>query len=155
MDKITFTPSSIRGGGDVLDNREVSDFTNFNSDITSNTQTVLDTVCTVFHMDYVTVDAFSAFMTELNTKNITYLVKNLSFVNGEIIYTQFPVSNIATVNDLVGVVYNLQFDSTNHSIIYDSFTSDTELNALESAVTSLSYNSTTGDITFETVGDVE
>lgn len=154
MDKITFTPSSIRGGGDILDTREVSDFILVNSTITDSTQTVLGDVCTVFNLDYSAIDVFSAFMAELNNKNVTSLVKDLSFTNNSIVYTPLLVSNIDSVDDLVGVVYNIQFDSTNNCITYDSFTSDTDFNALETALTSITYNSTTYQLLYEILGEL-
>ena len=42
MEKISFTPREVRGGGDVLDSRVVTDFTNIDGTLTLTSGTVDD-----------------------------------------------------------------------------------------------------------------
>lgn len=96
----------------------------------------------------------------LLNKGITHLVNSLTYVNNVIQYSTLNVESITSLSDFNGVIYNLRKSDGN--IKFDTLT-DFEYSwgvvastreKLESAVTSLSYNSTTGDINFETVGDL-
>lgn len=107
-------------------------------------------------------DGIDSLKSTLINKGITRLINGLTYENKVIQYSTLNVENINSLSDFNGVIYDLSITS-NGNIKYDALVDfesawgvvESSKSKLENALTSLTYNSTTGDINFETVGDLD
>lgn len=149
-------PGSIRGGGNVLTTKTAADFVKNNCRLALSTVTVHDVSMTAFHI----TPAEEHTLTEiLNAIQASNFIKNLSFSNNAITYDSVAKSGMSSVSDLNGIVYNIRF--ANNAILFDTFSSsgasltDSDIDKLEQALTSISYNSTSYEINYDVVGEID
>lgn len=152
---ITVFPSSIRGGGNVLPAKTAADFVKNNCRLALSTVTVHDVSMTSFQITPAEEHSASEI---LNAIPASTFIKNLAFGSNKITYDSVAKSSMSSVSDLNGVIYNIRY--SNNAILFDTFSSsgasltDSDIDKLEQALTSISYDSTSYEIKYDVVGDI-
>jgi len=149
-------PRSIRGGGNVLPTKTARDFIKNNCRLALSTVTVHDVSMTAFQITPAEEHSASEI---LNIIPASTFIKNLAFGSNKITYDSVAKSSMSTVSDLNGIVYNIRY--TNNAILFDTFSSsgasltDSDLDKLEQALTSISYDSSSYEIRYDVVGEID
>ena len=156
VEYINTVPEKVRGGGFLLDPRQVSDFVKEDCDLVTHTETINDIIVECFRISTGTVEGYSA--VEVMALIDNTLVKDITFGNNQIRYTSISAADVSTVSDLNGVVTGISY--SNGVIVFDTFESsnsllyDDDLTVLAGALTSITYDSTNFKIKYDTVGEI-
>jgi len=155
-DYVIVTPGSLRGGGFILESRNVSDFMHSECDLIVHSETIDDLPANVFRLSNGTIEGYS--VAEVMSLIDDTLVKNLTFSNNQIRYTLMEPEDVTSVSDLNGVIVGLRYSEG--KIVYDTFESDnallydSDLTVLAGALTSITYDSSNFKIKYDTVGEI-
>ena len=150
MEPVIVTPSKVRGMGNIL--TPLSNYIGYQGVV----------VFTDEYYDNLRIMKLRAgtqsYVDSIIALNTT-LIKNLEYEsNGDITFETINTNDVSSVSDLNGVIYGLRFDN-NGNITFNTFyseanyLSDLDLEFLRTAVTSISYDSDTGNVTFDVIGD--
>lgn len=158
VEYINTSPSSVRGGGFLLEQITILDLIKNDCDVSVHSETIHDLSAYVFrlgtgqhHDGYTAIEVM-----ELIDDT---LVKNISFSNNQIRYDLLEVEDVTSVNDLNGVITGIRF--VDDMILFDTFESsnaliyDSDLAVLSGALTSITYNENDCSIRYNTVGDID
>lgn len=156
VEYINTVPEHVRGGGYLLEPRQVSDFIKQDCDIAVQTESINDILVQIYRISTGTTEGYSA--VEVMELIDNTLVKNIIFSNNQIRYTSISAEDVSNVSDLNGVVTGISYSEG--KILFDTFESsnallyDSDLTVLAGALTSITYDSTNYKIKYDTVGEI-